>query len=40
MEEYEELFRSKGYFSSEDVENLKGLKENDLRVMGIKKRGE
>ena len=39
MEEYEDLFKSKGYSTSEDVENLKGLEENDLRAMGIKKRG-
>ena len=37
--EYTDLFESEGYFSSEDVENLKQLTEDDLRDMGITKRG-
>jgi len=39
LKEYEGLFESKGYFSKEDVENLKGLTRQDLQVMGISKRG-
>ena len=39
LEEYEALFESEGYFSGEDVENLKGLTKKDLRGMGITKRG-
>ena len=37
--EYTDLFESEGYFSSEDVENLKQLREEDLQDMGINKRG-
>lgn len=40
LEEHERLFESEGYFSDEDVENLKGLTKEDLENMGIKKRGE
>lgn len=40
LEEYEALFESEGYFTDEDVENLKGLTKKDLRSMGITKRGE
>ena len=40
LKEYEELFESEGYFSGEDVENLKGLTREDLTDMGITKRGE
>ena len=40
LEEYKELFESEGYFTDEDVENLKGLTKKDLRSMGITKRGE
>ena len=39
LEEYEALFESEGYFSGEDVENLKGLTKKDLQGMGIAKRG-
>lgn len=40
LEEYKELFESEGYFSEEDVENLKGLKTTNLKDMGITQRGE
>ena len=39
LEEYEQLFELEGYFSHEDVENLKELTEENLRDMGITKRG-
>ena len=38
--EYNGLFESEGYFSHEDIENLKDLTRNDLQRMGITKRGE
>ena len=37
--EYADLFESEGYFSTEDVENLKQLTQEDLQDMGITKRG-
>ena len=40
LKEYEQLFELEGYFSDEDVENLKELTEENLRDMGITKRGE
>lgn len=40
LKEYKELFELEGYFSGEDVENLKGLTKENLRDMGITKRGE
>ena len=39
MSEYEGLFRAEGYETSEDIENLKGLTEKELRGIGIIKRG-
>lgn len=39
MTEYIELFHGEGYRTSDDVENLKTLSEEDLRAMGISKRG-
>ena len=37
--EYSELFEREGYSTDDDIENLKDLQENDLRTMGISKRG-
>ena len=37
--EYEPLFRSEGYYTLDDVENLIGLNETHLRKMGITKQG-
>ena len=37
--EYTELFEREGYSTAEDIENLKDLGENDLKAMGISKRG-
>ena len=37
--EYTELFEQEGYSTADDIENLKDLKENDLRAMGVSKRG-
>ena len=34
-----ELFEQQGYSTAEDIENLKDLKEDDLRRMGVSKRG-
>lgn len=39
MDEYIDLFRREGYSKKADIENLKGLKETDLKDMGITKRG-
>jgi chitin synthase len=36
--QYTELFRKEGYFVAVDVENLIGLTEKDLKLMGITKR--
>ena len=37
---YEKLFELQGYFSHEDVIELKDLTENDLKAMGITKQGQ
>lgn len=37
--EYAEIFHKEGYRTGEDIENLKDLKEQDLRAMGVSKRG-
>ena len=37
--EYTELFHLEGYKNGEDIENLKDLKEADLKAIGISKRG-
>ena len=37
--EYTELFHLQGYKTGNDIENLKDLKDDDLRVIGISKRG-
>ena len=37
---YTENFKMGGYYSGEDVENLKGLEQKDLIEMGITKRGD
>lgn len=37
--EYAKLFHLEGYKTGEDIENLKDLKEKDLRALGILKRG-
>jgi hypothetical protein len=37
--EYTDLFERQGYSTAEDIENLKDLKEDDLRAMGVSKRG-
>ena len=37
--EYSELFEQEGYSTGADIENLKDLQENDLKAMGISKRG-
>lgn len=39
LHEYTELFEREGYSTADDIENLKDLKENDLRAMGVSKRG-
>jgi len=36
---YKPLFRSEGYYTAEDVENLKGLTKKELQAMGITRRG-
>ena len=36
---YEKLFELEGYFSGEDVMELKNLTEKDLKAMGITKQG-
>ena len=36
---YKDLFEEKGYSDVVDVENLKGLDKEDLRHMGITRRG-
>ena len=33
------LFHHEGYKTGEDIENLKDLKEDNLRAMGISRRG-
>ena len=39
MEEYTELFHAEGYETKEDVENLKDLTSDELKAIGIRKRG-
>jgi len=39
LEEYTELFHAEGYKTEEDVENLKDLTSDELRAIGIHKRG-
>ena len=38
-EEYKDLFEKHGYFSCEDVENLKALTKDKLKDMGIIEQG-
>lgn len=40
LQGYKNLFESEGYFTGEDLENLKGLEKKDLQKMGITKRGQ
>ena len=37
--QYTDLFKHNGYETGDDIKNLKGLKESDLKAMGITKRG-
>ena len=37
--QYKPLFKSEGYYTAEDVENLKGLTKKELQAMGITRRG-
>ena len=37
--EYTELFHLEGYKTGDDIENLKDLQDEDLRALGISKRG-
>lgn len=37
--QYKALFKSEGYSTDEDVENLKGLTRKDLESIGITRRG-
>ena len=37
--QYKPLFKSEGYSTNEDVENLKGLTRKDLQSIGITRRG-
>jgi hypothetical protein len=37
--QYSELFRKEGYKWSRDMANMKDLKADQLKAMGIKKRG-
>ena len=37
--EYTELFHLQGYKTGDDIENLKDLKDEDLKAIGISKRG-
>ena len=39
MDEYIDIFHSAGYKTGEDVENLKELNKNELKKIGIHKRG-
>ena len=39
MEAYEALFTSAGYRNKDDLENLKGLKSDDFKKLGITKKG-
>ena len=39
MEEYKELFKREGFDKEDDLENLKSLNEEELKAMGIVKRG-
>jgi len=39
LSQYKALFKSEGYSTGEDVENLKGLKRKDLEEIGITRRG-
>lgn len=39
LEEYTQLFHAEGYKTEEDVENLKGLTSDELKAIGIHKRG-
>ncbi len=39
LSEYTELFHSEGYNTGEDVINLKDLDEEQLRAMGVTKKG-
>ena len=40
LQEYKDLFSKEGYSTADDIGNLKGLQERELREMGIHKRGE
>ena len=39
MSEYESMFKREGFSNSDDMEHLKCLNEEELKAMGIKKRG-
>lgn len=39
ISEYTPLFHQQGYKTEEDIENLKDLKDEDLKAIGISKRG-
>ena len=39
ISEYTELLHLQGYKTGDDIENLKELKDEDLRALGISKRG-
>ena len=39
MEEYTELFHAEGYETKEDIENLKDVTTDELKAIGIHKRG-
>ena len=39
LSQYKPLFVAEGYYTAEDVENLKGLAKADLQSMGITRRG-
>ena len=39
LSQYKPLFKTEGYYTDEDVENLKGLTKADLQSMGITRRG-
>ena len=39
LDEYLPVFKAEGYSMAEDVENMIGLSKEDLRKMGVAKRG-